>query len=132
MDYKERIERLNFYMKSGDLPLLIDFLPPEFFDNSVVIDSNILEKDLFGTFDGDFHEPSWSLKLNELDARPKFLIIKDITKCPLEEQKKFIPFIKDKEYSEFAGVKDSIILFLDSNYKKELVDKELLSYLVII
>lgn len=129
MDTRYKLKRLRFFIEDNKTPILIDFFnTEEYFDNYVIIDANIKKEDLYG----DNTEPEWSLELRKIDKKPRFLIIKNITKCPIDEQKKFIPILKDKEYSDFDILKDTVIMILDVNYQRDLIDKELLSYLTII
>lgn len=129
MDIQSKLKRFKFFIEDNESAILVDFLDSEEdFENYVVIDASIKKEDLYG----NDSEPEWSTSLKKLDKKPKFLIIKNITECPIDEQKKFIPIIKDKEYSDFDVLKDTVIIILDKKYRRDLIDKELLSYLTII
>lgn len=123
MDIQNRLKRFKYFIKDNSSPLLVDFLKLDYFDNYALIDASISKDELYN------RDALWVKQLKSINSSIKFLIIKDITKCPISEQNKFIPLVKDKNYSD---LKDTIIMFLDENYQRKLIDKELLSYLVII
>lgn len=128
MDFQNKLKRLKYFIEENESAILVNFLKLDFFKNCVIVDANIKKEDLYG----NDTEPEWSVALRELSNDQKILIIKDITKCPIDDQKKFISIIKDKEYNDYDILKDTVIVVLDENYQRDLIDKELLSYLIIV
>ena len=128
MDINRKLKRLEYFLVDNDSPILVDFAKVKHFNNPVVIESNITEKELYG----DNNEPSWFQKINEANGERVYLIINNITKISKEEQKKFISLFKDRECNNKKIPQNVSIILLIEEQEKELLDKELLSYLIVI
>ena len=130
MDSKNKLQRLKFFMKENKLPILVDFDVLDSFNDAIVIEGNITKNDLYGIYvNGEYFEPKWYTNLKKVDSKNRVLIINNLSLCSKQEQKKFIPILKDKEYNNFKLLKDTIILVINKG-SMELIDNEVLSYLI--
>lgn len=128
MDLKNKLKRLEFFIKDNNSPMLVDFLDKDFFTNNVEINANISEEELYGK---ENNKPIWLEKLEEYkNAERAYLIISDITKITINQQEKFIPIIKNRSFDTYRLPKNTIIIVYDKEYNRNLINKELLSYLI--
>ena len=128
MELKSRLKRLEFYLKDCDSPVLVDFLKPEQFKDAIVIDANISKNELYGDMSFD---PEWYAKLKSSNKEGiNYLIINNIAKVNELEQKKFIHLLKDRKCNNIVLPKNAVIVVTTDKEEKELIDKEVLSYLI--
>ena len=128
MELKSRLKRLEFYLKDCDFPILGDFLKPEQFKNPIVIDANISKNELYGDMSFD---PEWYKKLKGSTKEGiNYLLITNIAKVDGLEQKKFIHLLKDRKCNNIVLPKNAVIVILINKGEEELIDKEVLSYLI--
>ncbi len=128
MELKSRLKRLEFYLKDCDSPILVDFLKPEQFKDAIVIDANISKYDLYGDMSFD---PEWYAKLKSSNKEGiNYLLITDIAKVDKLEQKKFIHLLKDRKCNNIVLPKNTVIVVIVNKDEEELIDKEVLSYLI--
>jgi hypothetical protein len=128
MELKSRLKRLEFYLKDCDSPILVDFLKPEQFNEPIVIDGSISNEELYG--DMSF-EPEWYTKLKNSNKEGiNYLIIDNLAKVDMLEQKKFVHLLKDRKCNNIVLPKNAVIVVIINKDEKELIDKEVLSYLI--
>ncbi len=121
--YKEKIELLNNYLKSGINVILLEDFKNEIFENNVILDKNSA---VCGHYEGiEFMAPDWYYKLLENDE--KILVIKDINKMDLIEQTKFIEIIKYKKVNTFDLPENTVIILLAENLKDYKLNEEIYS-----
>lgn len=121
--YKEKIELLNNYLKSGINVILLENFKNEIFKDNVTLDKNSA---VCGHYEGvEFMAPDWYYKLLENDE--KILVIKDINKMDLNEQTKFIEIIKYKKVNTFDLPSNTIIIILVENLKDYKLNEEIYS-----
>lgn len=128
---KERLNLLKKYIKSGISPLLIQNIPSNFFDNSVVIKSNIDRSELNGHYENtDFCPPIWYKELlDKSKMNVAVLVIDSINEIPLEEQTKFIEILKYKKISTFELPKNCLIIVTCSDLATNKINEEVYSLL---
>lgn len=113
---KNRIELLITHLVNSDIPVLVESINLNEIPNSVVIDSNICDSDLFGYYEEFvFHSPGWLDEIQYTNDM-KILIINNIDFLKKSEQRKFIDIIKYGQISKFD---------LPNNYKVLLVASDL-------
>ena len=128
MDIKSRLKRLEFYLKDCDSPVLVDFLKAEQFTNPIVIEGDISKEELYG--DMSF-EPEWYTRLKSLKKDGiNYLIINNLSKVEKNEQKKFIHLLKDRKCNNIVLPSNCVMVVVIKKDEKELLDDEVLSYLI--
>ena len=128
MDINKRLKRLEYFLRDNSSPILVDFAEVKHFNNPIVLESNISELELYGNNTA----PTWYHKVEEANGSRVYLIINNIAKIPKNEQKKFISLLKDKECNNKKLQENVSIIVLIKDNEKDLLDKELLSYLIVI
>ncbi len=128
MDINKRLKKLEFFLADNDSPILVDFAQVKHFNNPIVLESNISELDIYG----DGKNPTWYHKVEEANKNRIYLIINNIAKIPKEEQRKFISLLKDRECNNKKLPENVSIIVLIEDNEKDLLDKEILSYLIVI
>lgn len=119
---KEKLTLLSDYIKTGIDSFYIKEIDYDFFDNSIVINSN---SELNGHYEGTtFCPPNWFKKLEELSKYGNAILIIDLNNC--KDQKKFIEIIKYKQVSTFELPKNCIIIVTS----KQKIDEEIGALLV--
>ena len=122
----ERMEMLEGLLKSKVSPVLIENFPASIFTDAVIIESNCNIEDLNGHYEGmDFMPPEWYKKLENLTE--KVLVISNINKIPVSDQKKFIEILKYKKVSTFDLPSNTIILVTASNLEENKINEEVYS-----
>ena len=131
---KERLNLLENYIKFGAFPLLIQNIPSDFFNNSIVIKSNIDRIELNGHYENtEFCPPMWYKELiNKCKTSYVFLVIENIDEIPLEEQTKFIEILKYKKISTFNLPKNCLIIATCSDLTANKINEEVYSLLAMI
>lgn len=129
---EERLNLLKEYIKLGNFPILIQNIPTNYFNNSVVIKSDIDRLKLNGHYENtDFCPPIWYKELLEKSKLGYvFLIIENINKINLEEQTKFIELLKYKKISTFDLPKNCLIIVTCSDLKINRINEKVYSLLV--
>ena len=122
----ERMDMLEGLLKSKVSPVLIENFPASIFNDAVILDSNCSIEDLNGHYEGvDFLPPEWYKKLENLPE--KLLVISNINKIPVEDQKKFVEILKYKKVSTFDLPENTIILVTASNLEENKINEEIYS-----
>lgn len=108
----EKIELLNIYLKNNFVPVLIEGVKANIFDDALIIDGNISCSELNGHYDGiNFLPPAWFQKvMAKKDSKVNFLIIKDIDKISKKDQMKFYELLKYRKISVFNLPDNCIII----------------------
>ncbi len=76
-------------------------------------------------------DPEWYAKLKSSNKEGiNYLLITDIAKVDKLEQKKFIHLLKDRKCNNIVLPKNAVIVVIINKDEKELIDKEVLSYLI--
>lgn len=126
--YKEKLEILDSYLKSGLTNILIEDMPKEIFKDEIILESNCTIDDLNGHYEGiEFMPPVWYQDL--IKNNKKILVINDINKLPIEEQSKFGEILKYKKISTFDLPKDCVVIVLVNNLKENKICEEVYSLL---
>lgn len=126
--YKEKLEILDSYLKSGLTNILIEDMPKEIFKDEIILEPNCTIDDLNGHYEGiEFMPPKWYQEL--IKNNKKILVINDINKLPIEEQSKFGEILKYKKISTFDLPKDCIVIVLVNNLKENKICEEVYSLL---
>ena len=130
----ERLELLKDYIKTGTSPLLIENIPTDIFNNSVIIDANIDDSELNGHYEDDkFCPPPW---YNELIKKSSdyyaVLIINNINSVDINKQNRFIEILKYNKVSTFNLPKNSLVVVTCNNLDKNKISEEVYSLLVYI
>ena len=128
---KVRLKLLENYIKSGVSPLLVQNMPSDYFDNSVVIKSNIDKSELNGHYENiDFCPPLWYKELlDKSKMNTTILVIENINEISLEEQTKFIEILKYKKVSTFELPKNCLIIATCSDLSINKINEEVYSLL---
>lgn len=128
---KERLNLLENYIKSGVFPLLVQNIPSNSFDNSVVIKSNIDRSKLNGHYENtNFCPPLWYRELlDKSKINYAVLVIENINEIELEEQTKFIEILKYKKISTFELPKNCLIVVTCSDLTVHKINEEVYSLL---
>lgn len=129
---KERLNLLENYIKTGISPLLVQNMPSNFFDNSVVIKSDIDKSELNGHYENtDFCPPLWYKELlDKSKINMTVLVIENINEIKLEEQTKFIEIFKYKKISTFKLPKNCLVIATCSDLTTNKINEEVYSLLV--
>ena len=121
--YKEKIEILNNYLKSGIKTILLEDFDVNIFKDNVILDRNSA---MCGHYEGmEYVAPNWYYKL--LENEEKIIVINDINKLSLDEQTRYIEIIKYKKVSTFDLPEDTIIILLANNLEKNKLNEEIYS-----
>lgn len=128
---KERLNLLEIYINSGVSPLLVQNVTSDFFDNLVVIKSNIDRAELNGHYENtNFCPPMWYKELVEKSkVNTTVLLIENINEIELEEQAKFIEILKYKKVSTFDLPKNCLVIVTCSDLSANKINEELYSLL---
>ena len=122
----ERMEMLEGLLKSGVSPVLLEDFPASIFTDAVVLDSNCSKEDLNGHYEGiSFCPPEWYEKLESLSE--PILVISNINKIPVDEQKKFVEILKYKKVSTFDLPEKTIILVTANNLENNKISEDVYS-----
>ena len=125
MNKKEKMKMLKEYMKINIMPILVDFIDKDFFENKVVIDANCKKEDLIETYEKEKKlPPKWYQEL--INKNIKILIIDNIDSISKEEQKKFIEILKHRKTSVFEIPKD-VVIIVTAKQTKNKVSQEIFS-----
>lgn len=129
---KEDLNLLKKYIKSGVSPLLVQNIPFNFFDNLVIIKSNIDKSELNGHYENtDFCPPLWYKELlDKSKTNMPVLIIENINEIPIEEQTKFIEILKYKKVSTFELPKNCLVIVTCSDLHTKKINEEVYSLLI--
>ena len=127
----ERLELFKSYLKAGISPLLVQNIPVNIFDNSVIIKANIDKSELNGHYeDTEFVPPIWYKELIEKSKiNTAILIIENINEIDLVEQIKFIEILKYKKISTFNLPKNCIIIVTCTDLSISKINEEVYSLL---
>ncbi len=127
----ERLNMLKNYIKSKVSPLLVQNMPSDFFDNSVVIKSNINRGELNGHYENmDFCPPMWyKMLVKKSKTGTAVLVIENINEIKLEDQPKFVEILKYKKVSTFELPKNCLIVVTCSDLTINKINKEVYSLL---
>lgn len=128
---KERLNLLENYINSGISPLLVQNVPSNSFNNSVVIKSNIDRSELNGHYENtNFCPPIWYKELVEKSkANHVILVIENINEIELEEQAKFVEILKYKKVSTFDLPKKCLVIVTCSDLSTNKINEEVYSLL---
>lgn len=128
---KERISLLENYIKSGVSPLLVQNIPSNSFDNSVIIKSNIDRSELNGHYENTvFCPPLWYKELlDKSKSGHVILVIENINDISLEEQNKFIEILKYNKISTFELPKNCLVIVTCSDLNNKKISEEVYSLL---
>lgn len=128
---KERFNLLENYIKSGVSPLLVQNIPSNFFDNSIVIKSDIDKSELNGHYENvNFCPPLWYKDLlDKSKTKTVVLVIENINEIKLEEQTKFIEILKYRKVSTFKLPKNCLIIVTCSDLTANKINEEVYSFL---
>ena len=122
----ERMEMLEGLIKSGISPILLENFPASIFTDAVILESDCSKDDLTGHYEEiNYCPPEWYEKLENLAE--KLLVISNINKIPLDEQKKFIEILKYKKVSTFELPKNTVILVTANNLEENKINEEVYS-----
>ena len=125
---KERLNILENYIKSGVSPLLVQNIPSNSFNNSVIIKSNIDRSELNGHYENtDFCPPLWYKELlDRSKTNTSVLVIENINET---EQTKFIEILKYKKVSTFELPKNCLVIVTCSDLTVNKINEEVYSLL---
>ncbi len=128
---KERLNLLENYIETGVAPLLVPNVPSNAFSNSVILKSNIDEKELNGHYENvEFCPPAWYKELLEKSKSGyTILVIENINDISKEEQNKFIEILKYKKISTFELPKNCLIIVTCSDLNNKKISEEVYSLL---
>lgn len=128
---KEKLEMLNEYLKTTNIPVLVEDIPLEIFSDYVIIPSDINVKELDGHYEkAEYCPPSWCTSLVDKHKENKaFLVITDINKISKNDQAKFVEILKYKKVSTFDLPKDVRIILTANNLKENEISEEIYSLL---
>lgn len=128
---KERLNILENYIKFGESPLLIQNISANFFNNAVVIGSNIDRLELNGHYEStEFCPPAWYKELIEKSKiKHAILVIENINEISLDEQTKFIEILKYRKVSTFDLPLNCLIIVTCSDLTFNRINEEVYSLL---
>ena len=128
---KGRLNLLENYIKYGVSPLLVQNIPSNYFNNSVVIKSNVERSELNGHYEyAHFCPPLWYKELlNKSKITASVLVIENINEIPLEEQTKFIEILKYKKVSTSKLPENCFIIVTCSDLTTNKINEEVYSLL---
>ena len=127
----ERLNLLGKYIKYGVSPLLVQNMPSNLFDDSVVVKSNITSSELNGHYENiNFCPPTWYQELLDKSKNSTaILLIENINEIELNEQTKFIEILKYKKVSTFKLPKNCFIIVTCSDLNDKKINEEVYSLL---
>lgn len=120
---KNKIERIKYFLSNSKSPLFVNFIPEDIFSDEyvTVIHANCSNEELNGN--NTDNKPKWFNKLKNSS-----ILVIDLINASIEEQKRFIPIVKDRAYQNFT-IPDSCKILLLSK-KNNIDDNELVSYAI--
>lgn len=125
MNKKEKMQMLKEYMKINMMPILVDFIDKDFFENKVVIDANCKKEELNEIYEKEQPlPPKWYQEI--INKNIKILVIDNIDSISKEEQKKFIEILKHRKTSIFEIPKD-VIIIVTAKQTKNKISQEIFS-----
>ena len=123
----EKLKLLKEYLKNTDIPILLENVSTDVFNDYVVLPSNLDIKDLNGHYEGtSFNPPKWYDKLFNM-KRNKLLVIDKIDNILKEEQAKFIEILKYKKVSTFELPKEIKIIITADVINEKTINEEIYS-----
>lgn len=122
----ERMEMLEGLLKGGVSPILLEDFPASIFTDGVILDATCDKSELNGHYEGEkFCPPEWYTKL--LSLSEPILVISNINKIPVDEQKKFVEILKYKKVSTFDLPEKTIILVTANNLEENKISEDVYS-----
>lgn len=122
----ERMEMLEGLLKGGVSPILLEDFPASIFNDGVILDATCDKSELNGHYEGaQFCPPEWYTKL--LSLSEPILVISNINKIPVDEQKKFVEILKYKKVSTFDLPEKTIILVTANNLENNKISEDVYS-----
>ena len=122
----ERIEMLEGLLKSKISTILLENFPADAFNDAVILDGSCDITELNGHYEEtEFCPPEWYKRLK--NSEEPILVISDINKIPVQEQKKFIEILKYKKVSTFDLPKNCVIIVTAKNLEENKINEEVYS-----
>ncbi len=123
----EKLKLLEEYLKNTDIPILLENVSTDVFNDYVVLPSNLDIKELNGHYEEtSFNPPEWYDKLFNM-KRNKLLVIDKIDNISKEEQAKFIEILKYKKVSTFELPKETKIIITADVINEKTINEEIYS-----
>ena len=129
MKNNEKVELLNTYLKNNFVPVLIQGLDTNIFEDAVILNSDIPNSELNGHYDEtNFVPPIWFNKImDKKDEKINLLVIKDIDKISKEEQMKFYELLKYRKISVFDLPTNCVIIIPCLKVKEGMLNENIYS-----
>lgn len=126
-----RLKMFENYIKSGVSTLLVQNIPSNSFNNSVIIKANINKSELNGHYENiEFCPPIWYKEVVEkCKTKIGVLVIENINEIPIVEQTKFIEILKYRKVSTFDLPKNCFIIVTCSDLSLNKINEEVYSLL---
>lgn len=123
------LESLKKLLLSNEYPILVENIPNEFFENSVILSNDCDVSLLNGHYEGvNFVAPDWYNILTEkCKDSHTLLIINGINNINKEEQLKFVEILKYRKISTFDLPKNCSIIVTAYDLKNKPIAEEIYS-----
>lgn len=123
----EKLKLLEEYLKNTDIPILLENVSTDVFNDYVILPSNLDIKELNGHYEEtSFNPPKWYDKLLNM-KKNKLLVIDKIDSISKEEQAKFIEILKYKKVSTFELPKETKIIITADVINEKTINEEIYS-----
>ena len=123
------IDTLKNFLLVNDCPILIEDIPNEIFEDSVILCNDCDVSELNGHYEGiDFVPPTWYKILTEKSKNQhSILIINQINSIPLNEQLKFTEILKYRKISTFDLPTNCSVIVTCSDLQNKPISEEIYS-----
>lgn len=126
---RDKLEMLKEYISANVVPILLEGVEKDIFDNATILPANISKTLLVGAYEGvNYICPTWyELLKQKQNAGINLLLIDDITAISKEEQLKFYEILKYRKIDTFKLPDNCVIIILASKVNKDLINKDIYS-----
>lgn len=121
------IVALKNFLLVNDCPILIEDIPNEIFEDSVILCNDCDISELNGHYEGiNFVPPTWYKILTEKSKNQhSILIINQINEIPINEQLKFIEILKYRKISTFELPTNCSVIATCSDLQNKPISEEI-------
>lgn len=126
---KEKLETLKELLKIKKMPILIENLPNELLEESIILCHDCDISELNGHYEGiDFVAPQWYNYLLEMCSKKHtLLVLNQINLLPVTEQLKFLEIIKYHKISTFNLPDNCSVIITCSSLENKPLSEEIYS-----
>lgn len=121
------LESLKNLLLLNEYPILVEDLPNELFENSVILCNDCDVSLLNGHYEGiNFVAPDWyNILVEKCKTNHTMLIINQINKSSIDEQLKFVEILKYRKISTFKLPSNCSVIVIASNLQENPIAEEI-------